>query len=90
MKLKEILKNGDICEYVVNNKITFGFYMDGFIYSNLENNIISQLGGYEDFIIKVMRPCCLGNSFSLFKYADNYNWNYSDYGEFKLIYERII
>ena len=87
-KIKNLLKNGDICEFKTwNNKIYFGIYMDGYLYKNQENNVVCGMGGFEPNIIAIRRPQSMRNSFECFKYGDLYNYDYNQFGSFNTIYE---
>ena len=88
MNTIEILKNGDICELDYHKGITFGLYMDGYLYKNQDNNVMCQIGGFEPMVVRVLRPSSMRNAFELFRYADNYNWNYEKYGKFDVVYEK--
>lgn len=85
--IRNILKNGDICELKTwDDKVYFGFYMDGYIYKDQENGVICALGGFEPQIIAIRRPQCLRNAFDCFKNGDLYNYDYTKYGAFDTVY----
>lgn len=86
-KIKNILKNGDICEFKTwDNKIYFGFYMDGYIYRTQDNGIVAGLGGAEPNIIAIRRPESMRNAFQCFRCGDYYNYDYTKYGKFETVY----
>jgi len=87
IKIKSILKNGDICEFKTwDGKIFFGFYMDGYFYIDQENKVVVQEAGCESQITTIRRPQCLRNSFDCFKNGDLYNYDYKKYGAFDTVY----
>jgi hypothetical protein len=86
--IRSIIQNGDICEFKTwDNKIYFGFYMDGYIYRTQDNNIVVGMGGVEPYIIAIRRPKSMRNAFECFKYGDLYNYDYTKYGAFETVYE---
>lgn len=86
--VRDTLRNGDICEFKTwDNKITFGFYMDGHIYKNQSNDVVCGLGGVEEQIIAIRRPQSMRNAFDCFKNGDLYNYSYRKYGSFETIFE---
>jgi hypothetical protein len=85
--IKKILKNGDICEMkTYDGKLIFGFYMDGCLYKDQDNNVIVELRGFELLIVAIRRPSCIRNAFACFKYGDLYNYRYAKYGTFETVY----
>lgn len=88
MDVSEILKNGDICELKYHKGITFGLYMDGYLYKNQDNDVMCQMSGFEPMVVRIMRPSSMRNTFAMFRYAENYNWNYDDYGKFDIVYSK--
>ncbi len=86
-KMRNILKNGDICEFKTwDSKIFFAFYMDGYFYGDQENGVIVQKAGFENEILAIRRPQCLRNAFDCFKNGDLYNYDYTKYGKFDTVY----
>jgi hypothetical protein len=88
MDIRQILKNGDICELEYQKGVTFGLYMDGYLYKNQDNDVMCQIGGFEPMVIRVVRPSSMRNAFELFRYANNYNFSYEKYGKFNIVYSK--
>jgi hypothetical protein len=85
--IRSIIQNGDICEFKTwDNRIYFGFYMDGYIYRTQDNGVVAGLGGAESNIINIRRPKSMRNAFACFKHGDLYNYDYTKYGEFETVY----
>lgn len=85
--IRDILKNGDICELKTwDGKIIFGLYMDNHLYRDQENNVVVQCGGFEEQITAIRRPQSLRNAFDCFKNADLYNYDFNKYGSFDTVY----
>ena len=85
--VRDILKNGDICELDNWSKdIRFGIYMDEYLYKKQSNGVVVSIGGFEQFITAIRRPECIRNSFQCFLDAET-EYDYNKYGAFNTVYE---
>lgn len=84
-----ILEDGDICQWKSwDGNMRFGMYFKETIIHSQPDGLVCGLGGYEQYLIRVLRPACMRNSFQMFKDGNYLNENYEEFGEFRIIYEK--
>ncbi|NFI95122.1 hypothetical protein FC961_12115 [Clostridium botulinum] len=82
LKIKKILKNGDICEILSAKGKTFSLYIEGKLYGVLPNDNIHEIEEIEQSILSILRPKHLGISLEIWRYATENTWT-----SFKKMYD---